>query len=82
MRGVGGDSSVYLKHTRRGKCRAGARFVVNFILIVTCFARTFFVVARVLLIAELSELDDCTAHAVAHVASAKGGCARLVAHIS
>ena len=76
---MGGDSSAYLKHTRRGKCRAGACFVVNFILIVASFARTFFVVARVLLFAELSDFDDCAAHAVAHVATAMGGGARLVA---
>ena len=54
--------------------------MVNFILIVACFARTFCAVARVLLFAELSGFDERAALDRAHVGSAKRGCARLVAH--
>ena len=78
--GVGAQFSAFMKHTMCAKCRAGAHIVANFILIVACFARSVFTVARVLLFAQLSCLDGHAALASAHAASARGVGARLVAH--
>ena len=67
------EFGTYLKHARRGKCRAGAHFVVKFISTVACFSGSFSIVASVLLFAELSGFDFCASLHRAHVTNAKVG---------
>ena len=49
----------------------------NFIPIVAYFARSFFAVAHVLLIAQLSGFDIIAAHSVADVVLLCAGCVRV-----
>ena len=67
----------YLIHTIRGYARAGANFVGKFIPIVAHFARSFFSVAHVLLIAQLSCFDIQAAHGLPDLGSVFAWCVRV-----
>ena len=68
---------LYLIRTIRGYSSVGVSFVDSFISIVGYFATSFFVVAHVLLIAQLSGFGIHAAHSLPDIVIVFAGCVRV-----